>query len=56
MCEHRLCYHSEHKREMTVYCDRCGAQWIATMFIGPHEPGEPPPFLDKSEIPTKSNT
>ena len=65
MCDHRLSYHSEHKHsehklamrtEMTVYCYTCGAQWIAVMFIGPHGPDEPPPFLDQPEPPVKTKT
>jgi len=56
MCNHRLHYHSEHKMKMIVYCEACGAQWLAVMFIGPHGPDEPPPFLDQPEPPKKSNT
>ena len=44
-CDHRLIYHSEHAQTMIVYCDRCNAQWEATMFIAPRKDGEEPIYL-----------
>ena len=48
MCDHRLSYHSEHAGSMTVYCEKCNAQWRADMFIAPHPDGAEPVFLDQS--------
>lgn len=51
MCEHRLSYHSEHGTHLTVFCNSCGAQWSADMFIAPHPHGAEPVFLDQSAAP-----
>ena len=53
MCNHRLSYHTEHAQTMIVYCDRCGAQWEATMFIAPRKEGEEPTYLDRPAQPAR---
>lgn len=53
MCNHRLLYHTEHKQTMIVYCDRCNAQWEATMFIAPRKEGEAPTYLDRPAQPAR---